>query len=68
MPGLCQSSRALSRAGIGSFLQMGLFCVGCMQGVVEMHGGREFFLREKTGIARWVLGSKEVTALTHLRR
>lgn len=34
-----QSSRALSRAGIGFFfLKMGLFCVGCMQGVVEMHG------------------------------
>lgn len=38
-----QSSRALSRAGIGFFLKMGLFCVGCMQGVVEMRGGREFF-------------------------
>lgn len=48
-----QSSRALSGAGIGFLLKTGLFCVGCMQGVVEMHGGGEFFDVENR--ARWVI-------------
>lgn len=60
MPGLCLAGSPRPAELQGSqhgwnwlFLKTGLFCVGCMQWVVEMKGGREFFDVENG--ARWVI-------------